>query len=127
MKNVVVTFLFVLFILCGLLPKVGFEQSFKANELLKHFQEHKKIEKSNFNFVDFLWLHYAADSKHSKTSNHPSLPSIDFNGIIGYVIPLLYFLSIWPILILLTRKKDLQRINLYHFSLSRVLIAPPRA
>ena len=127
MKNVVVTFLFVLFILCGLLPKVGFEQSFKANELLKHFQEHKKIEKSNFNFVDFLWLHYAADSKHSKTSNHPSLPSIDFNGIIGYVIPVLYFLSIWPILILLTRKKDLQRINLYHFSLSRVLIAPPRA
>jgi len=127
MKNLVVTFLFVLFILCGLLPKVGFEQSFKANELLKHFQEHKKIEKSNFNFVDFLWLHYAADSKHSKTSNHPSLPSIDFNGIIGYVIPVLYFLSIWPILILLTRKKDLQRINLYHFSLSRVLIAPPRA
>ena len=127
MKNLVVTFLFVLFILCSLLPKVGFEQSFKANELLKHFQEHKKIEKSNFNFVDFLWLHYAADSKHSKTSNHPSLPSIDFNGIIGYVIPVLYFLSIWPILILLTRKKDLQRINLYNFSLSRVLIAPPRA
>ena len=127
MKNVVVTFLFVLFILGSLLPKVGLEQSFKANELLRHFQEHQKIEKSNFNFGDFLWLHYAADSKHSKTSKHPSLPSIDFNGIIGYVIPGLYFVCIWPILILMSRRKDLQQINLYHFSLSRVLIAPPRA
>jgi len=127
MKNVALTFLFVLFILGGLLPKVGLDQSFKANELVKHFQEHKKIEKSNFNFVDFLWLHYAADSKHSKTSKHPSLPSIDFNGIIGYFIPGLYFLCIWPILILMSRRKDLQEINLYHFSLSRVLIAPPMA
>jgi hypothetical protein len=127
MKNVAVTFLFVLFIFGSLLPKVGLEQSFKANELLKHFQDHKKIEKSNFNFADFLWLHYAADSKHSKTSQHPSLPSLDFNGIIGYVLPSLYFLCLWPILILMSRRKDLQRTNLYHFSLSRVLIAPPRA
>ena len=50
-----------------------------------------------------------------------------FNGIIGYVIPGLYFLCIWPILILISRRKDLQQINLYHFSLSRVLIAPPMA
>jgi hypothetical protein len=127
MKNVAVTFLFVLFIFGSLLPKVGLEQSFKANELLKHFQDHKKIEKSNFNFADFLWLHYAADSKHSKTSQHPSLPSLDFNGIIGYVLPSLYFLCLWPILVLMSRRKDLQRTNLYHFSLSRVLIAPPRA
>jgi hypothetical protein len=127
MKNVAVSFLFVLFIFGSLLPKVGLEQSFKANELLKHFQDHKKIEKSNFNFADFLWLHYAADSKHSKTSQHPSLPSLDFNGIIGYVLPSLYFLCLWPILVLMSRRKDLQRTNLYHFSLSRVLIAPPRA
>ena len=127
MKNVAVTFLFVLFIFGSLLPKVGLEQSFKANELLKHFQDHKKIEKSNFNFADFLWLHYAADSKHSKTSQHPCLPSLDFNGIIGYVLPSLYFLCLWPILVLMSRRKDLQRTNLYHFSLSRVLIAPPRA
>lgn len=127
MKNVAVSFLFVLFIFGSLLPKVGLEQSFKANELLKHFQQHQKIEKTNFNFVDFLWLHYAADSKHSKTSKHPSLPCIDFNGIIGYIIPGLYFLCIWPILMVMSRRKDLQQINLYHFSISRVLIAPPRA
>jgi len=72
-------------------------------------------------------LHYAADSKHGKKSNHPSLPSIDFNGITGYVVPGLYFVCIWPLLIFMFRRKDLQQINLYHFSLSRVLIAPPRA
>jgi hypothetical protein len=127
MKHATVSFLFVLFIFGSLLPKVGLEQSFKANELLKHFQEHKKIEKSNFNFGDFLWLHYAADSKHNKTSKHPSLPSIDFNGIVGYVIPNLFFLCIWPILILMPRRKNNQQKNLYYFSLSRVLIAPPRA
>lgn len=127
MKNAVVSFLFVLFIFGSLLPKVGLEQSFKANELVKHFQEHKKIEKSNFNFVDFLWLHYAADSKHSKTSKHPSLPSIDFKGTVGYVIPSLYFLCLGAILMVIPRRKSLQHINLYHFSLSRVLIAPPRA
>ena len=127
MKNVVVFFLFVLFILGSLLPKVGMEQSFKANELLKHFQEHKKIEKSNFNFGDFLWLHYAADSKHNKTSKHPSLPSIDLHGVNGYLIPGLYFLCIWPILILMSRRKNFLQKDLYHFSLSRVLIAPPKA
>lgn len=127
MNNALASFLFILFISGSLLPKIGMEQSFKVNELLRHFKEHEKIERSNFSFVDFLWLHYLADSKHNNTSKYPSLPTIDFNGSIGCLIPEFYFFCILSIFIFIFRRKNLHNLDLYHFFSARVLIAPPKA
>jgi hypothetical protein len=127
MKNVIAFLLFILFFSGSLIPKVGLEQSFKANELLKHFQDHKKIAGSDFRFIDFLWMHYAADSKHTKTTKHPSLPHFDFSGFAGYVLPAFQLLLIIPLAILAVRRLRTYWENQYQFSLERVLIAPPRA
>ncbi|MEY4986884.1 MAG: hypothetical protein RL567_663 [Bacteroidota bacterium] len=126
MKNVIAFFLFMLFFSGSLIPKVGLEQSFKANELLKHFQDHKKISGTSFRFVDFLWLHYAADSKHTKTTKHPSLPQFDFSGVAGFVLPVFQLLLMIPMTFLLLRRLRMFWENQYQFSLERVLIAPPR-
>ncbi|MFD3274976.1 hypothetical protein [Aquirufa echingensis] len=127
MKNVIAFFLFMLFFSGSLIPKVGLEQSFKANELLKHFQDHKKISGATFRFIDFLWMHYAADSKHNKTTKHPSLPHFDFSGSAGFVLPLFQILLLIPFVLLAIRRLRMFWENQYQFSLERVLIAPPRA
>ncbi len=127
MKNVIAFFLFMLFFSGSLIPKVGLEQSFKANELLKHFQDHKKISGATFRFIDFLWMHYAADSKHNKTTKHPSLPHFDFSGSAGFVLPVFQLLLLIPFVLLAIRRLRMFWENQYQFSLERVLIAPPRA
>jgi hypothetical protein len=126
MKNVVAYVLFVILFAGGLLPKVGMEQAIKANELVKHFQDHKKQAPAGFSFVDFLWMHYAADSKHAKTTQHPSLPSFDFSGAIGFVLPVVALFFTSAIVLILARRRSEFYENNYHFSMERVLIAPPR-
>ncbi len=127
MKNVIALFLFVLFFAGSLIPKVGLEQSFKANELLKHFQDHQKISGKSFRFIDFLWMHYAADSKHTKTTKHPTLPHIDYSGFAGYVVPVFQFLCLISLAFISIRRLRIAWENQYQFALERVLIAPPRA
>lgn len=126
MKTWLALFLFTLFFAGSLIPKVGMEQSFKANELLKHFQDHKKSAPDSFSFVDFLWLHYAADSKHTKTTQHPTLPSFDFSGAIGFVLPPFQIAFLIPFAFVCLLRLRPRWENQYQFSLVRVLIAPPR-
>jgi hypothetical protein len=126
MKNVIAYVLFVILFAGGLLPKVGMEQAIKANELVKHFQDHKKQAPAGFSFVDFLWMHYAADSKHAKTTKHPSLPTFDFTGAMGYVLPAVTLFFTSAVALILVRRRSEFYENNYHFSMERVLIAPPR-
>ena len=126
MKNVLAYVLFAIMFTGGLLPKVGMEQAIKANELVKHFQDHKKQAPAGFSFADFLWMHYSADSKHAKTTSHPSLPSFDFSGEIGFVLPVVALFFTSAIVLILARRRSEFYENNYHFSMERVLIAPPR-
>lgn len=126
MKNVLAFVLFVILFAGGLLPKVGMEQAIKANELVKHFQDHKKQAPAGFSFMDFLWMHYSADSKHAKTTKHPSLPSFDFSGAMGFVVPAVAFFFTSALALMITRRRSAFYENNYHFSMERVLIAPPR-
>jgi hypothetical protein len=127
MKNALSLLLFILFFSGSLIPKVGLEQSFKANELLKHFQDHQKLSPQGISFADFLWLHYAADSKHTKTTKHPSLPAFDMNGAMGYVLPSFSLLLLIPLALAFVVRSRARWENQYQFSYVRVLIAPPRA
>jgi len=126
MKNVLAYVLFAIMFTGGLLPKVGMEQAIKANELVKHFQDHKKQAPAGFSFMDFLWMHYAADSKHAKTTKHPSLPSFDFSGAMGFVLPAVAFFFTTTLALILARRRSEFYENNYHFAMERVLIAPPR-
>ena len=126
MKNVLAYVLFAIMFTGGLLPKVGMEQAIKANELVKHFQDHKKQAPAGFSFMDFLWMHYAADSKHAKTTKHPSLPSFDFSGAIGFVLPAVALFFTATLALILVRRRSEFYENNYHFAMERVLIAPPR-
>jgi uncharacterized membrane protein len=127
MKTILASVLFFIFFGGSLLPKVGMEQSFKAHELLKHFQDHKKQAPKGFSFMDFLWLHYSADSKHPKTTQHPNMPSLDFSGICAYVLPALMIFFIAAFIQKISRRSKINWSNLYQFTLMNVLIAPPRA
>ncbi|MHA8108469.1 hypothetical protein [Aquirufa sp. A-Brett2-W8] len=126
MKNVLAYVLFVLLFASGLLPKVGMEQAIKANELVKHFQDHKKQAPAGFSFADFLWMHYSADSKHAKTTSHPSLPSFDFSGAMGFVLLVTSLFFVFAASLIIMRRRSEFYENNYHFSMERVLIAPPR-
>jgi hypothetical protein len=126
MKNVLAYVLFAIMFAGGLLPKVGMEQAIKANELVKHFQDHKKQAPAGFSFADFLWMHYSADSKHAKTTSHPSLPSFDFSGAMGFVLPAVAFFFTATLAFILARRRSEFYENNYHFAMERVLIAPPR-
>jgi hypothetical protein len=127
MKNALAFLLFILFFSGSLIPKVGLEQSFKANELLKHFQDHQKLSPQGISFTDFLWLHYAADSKHTKTTKHPTLPAFDMSGALGFVLPSFSIVLLLPLALAAIVRVRTRWENQYQFSLVRVLIAPPRA
>jgi hypothetical protein len=127
MKNALAFLLFILFFSGSLIPKVGLEQSFKANELLKHFQDHQKLSPQGISFTDFLWLHYAADSKHTKTTKHPTLPAFDMSGAMGFVLPSFSLVLFLPLALAAIVRMRTRWENQYQFSLVRVIIAPPRA
>lgn len=127
MKMILASFLFFIFFGSSLLPKVGMEQSFKAHELLKHFQDHKKQAPKGFSFMDFLWMHYSADSKHPKTTQHPNMPSFDFSGVYAYVLPAVIVFLISAYICSISRRTQINWSNLYQFTIMNVLIAPPRA
>ncbi len=127
MKNALGFLLFILFFSGSLIPKVGLEQSFKANELLKHFQDHQQMSPEGISFTDFLWMHYAADSKHTKTSKHPTLPAFDMSGAMGYVLPSFALVFLIPFVLARIVRLRSRWENQYQFSYVSVLIAPPRA
>jgi len=127
MKNALALLLFTLFFSGSLIPKVGLEQSFKANELLKHFQDHQQMSPEGISFADFLWLHYSADSNHTKTSQHPTLPAFDLSGAFGYVLPTFTLMLLIPTLLACVVRLRSRWENQYQFSYVRVVIAPPRA
>lgn len=59
----------------SLLPKnSGISESSKLGEFYKHYVLHQK---TGTTFSDFLWMHYASNSKHKSQSEHQKLPSLE--------------------------------------------------
>jgi len=52
-----------------LLPGFGIEQSAHLGDLVEHYQAHKKLD-AQLSFVNFLKMHYGADSAHQKRPSH---------------------------------------------------------
>lgn len=131
MKQITAILLSLQILLGSLFPKVDAVQWAKVGELVKHYQEHVVAENQGLSFMDFLVMHYSSSSKHTKTAkhSHSNLPHLDsHNSVITYCEPVFRSTIVSPITVLQSYPEpNFVWQNLYHFSLSRTLLNPPRA
>ena len=127
MKSIVACLLAGLMVGSSLLPGFGVEQSTKLVELIQHYQQHVK-EAPELGFVDFMVMHYGANSEHQKHPNHShhNLPSA------GHTVPAFapaavrFGVSTHAPIVLLARTSFFRYTNLYSFLAIFSLINPPR-
>jgi hypothetical protein len=130
MKRMIAILLSLQILLGSLFPNVDAMQLAKIGELVKHYQEHVATENQDLSFVDFLIMHYSSTSEHTKTAkhSHSNLPHLDsHHSLISYCEPV--FKSIIPSSVAVVAtfpEPNFVWQNLYHFSLSRTLLNPPK-
>ena len=66
MKSITSLFLGLLFLAGSLFPQTDVEEVYKIPGLLAHYHLHKKTAGRDFDFWQFLDMHYNASSKHAK-------------------------------------------------------------
>lgn len=110
----------------SLLPGFGIDQSAHLGDLVQHYQQHRKAN-SRLSFVDFLNMHYGADSEHQKHPNHShqNLPTS------GHAVPAYTPAAVRLVvpsfqMLLLPSTKFFGKADLYSFLSVFALINPPR-
>jgi hypothetical protein len=127
MKSIVALLLATLMLGSSLLPGFSIDQSAKWVELVQHYEQHRQTD-AQLGFMDFLAMHYGANSEHQKHPNHShhNLPTV------GHTVPVfssnavrLHFSSV--IGAILPNKADFfSKADLYSFLAVFSLINPPR-
>jgi hypothetical protein len=110
----------------GLLPKsVGFSEVYKFGDLYSHYQEHKQ---NGISFVDFLWMHYAKESKHKANKEHKKLPSFESQITFLVFTPTVKIISDFSNFITFFEEKGSSSAyqNLYRFQYLKSLLNPPQ-
>jgi len=116
----------ILLFLGSLFPFSDMEEVFKLPALLKHYQEHKqRAPKEDFNFFDFLALHYL-DANHSNAEEH-DLPLYQHECSASvFIMP-----SFADFTIRVSDFTDIKYSNLFHFNYfyqyTGFLLQPPRS
>ena len=127
MKSLVALLLAVLMLGSNLLPGFRIDQSAKWVDLMQHYKEHRQ-EDAQLSFMDFLAMHYGANSEHQKHPNHShhNLPAA------GNTVPVfssntirIHFSSV-PGEGLSIKTAFFRRADLYSFLAVFSLINPPR-
>ncbi len=130
MKKIISILLSFQILLGSLFPNVESLQLAKIGELVSHYQEHQRTEKEDLSFMDFLEMHYSATSKHLKNAkhSHSNLPNLDsHNSVISYCESVFCIeFSLTPSFPKTFYEPNFHWLNLYHFSLSRTLLNPPK-
>ena len=111
----------------SLLPGFSIDQSSHWGDLVQHYQQHRRADTS-LSFIDFITMHYGADSEHQKHPNHShqNLPSV------SHCAPVFTPSTIWlsaPVLfqVLVGTVADFfRKADLYSFLAVFALINPPR-
>ena len=112
----------------SLLPGFGVDQSAKLVDLVQHYQEHRQTE-PDLGFLDFMVMHYGANSEHQKHPNHShqNLPSSS-HSVPAYTPSAIRLAAIFPEQFLTSTKADyFRKADLYAFLTVFALINPPRA
>ncbi|MCP9768955.1 hypothetical protein EGI22_15665 [Lacihabitans sp. LS3-19] len=110
----------------GLLPKsVGFSEAYKFGDLYSHYQQHKQ---EGISFEDFLWMHYAKESKHKSNQEHKKLPSFESHITFLVFIPAAKIISEFSKSVTFFEGKSSSSTyqNLYRFQYLKSLLNPPQ-
>lgn len=127
MRSFVATVLACLILGGSLLPGFSIDQSARWGKLVQHYQQHQQDETS-LGFIDFLTMHYGADSAHQKHPNHShqNLPSSSHSAPV-YTPQVVRLASPFPLQFLIKLKTDfIRKADLYSFLAVFALINPPR-
>lgn len=127
MKSMIACLLASLMIGSSLLPGFGVEQSTKLVELIQHYQQHVK-DAPELGFVEFMVMHYGADSEHQKNPNHShhNLPSAGHVVSVYAPITVRFGILAHNSIVLLSQTAFSRYTNLYSFQAVFSLINPPR-
>lgn len=129
MKQLLVISLALVIFTESLLPKgIGLSQDFKFGEMITHYQEHRDTFGKDFDFFDFLLMHYASDSKHKQENHHDNLPCLDGHSVlIAISLPqtvLPFFLENTVVLTITSQLTTY--LNSYHFQYAFDFLNPPQ-
>ncbi|WP_170061105.1 hypothetical protein [Spirosoma aerolatum] len=127
MKSVVVFLLALLITGSSLLPGFGIDQTSRLIELAQHYREHRR-QQPNLSFLDFMEMHYGANSEHQKHPNHShhNLPAVGHAAPVFSPNPFLLFAFASLAILILARTAFFRYANLYSFLSVSSLINPPR-
>ena len=130
MKSITSLFLGLLFLAGSLFPQTDVEEVYKIPGLLTHYQFHKKTGGRDFDFWQFMDMHYNASSQHAKQP-HKGVEIPLYNHLsTGFVFTLTVFqfqrnavplvtLIPWP-------QVHFAYENLYAYQNTTFLFQPPR-
>lgn len=128
MKSATALFLGILLLAGSLFPQTDVEEVFKIPNLLTHYQLHKRASGKNFNFWQFLDMHYNASSKHARLP-HKGVKIPLFNHLsMGFVFTLTQFqrLASRPCIIPVLPKVWYAYQNLYSYQNLSFILQPPQ-
>ncbi|MBN8822207.1 MULTISPECIES: hypothetical protein [unclassified Spirosoma] len=111
----------------SLFPSFGIDQSDRLFDLVQHYQQHRQTE-PDLGFVDFMVMHYGANSEHQKhpTHSHHHLPTTG-HGLSVFVLASLRLTPATVIQESLKAKAAfLSKADLYSFIVAFALMNPPR-
>ncbi|OIN60380.1 hypothetical protein [Arsenicibacter rosenii] len=128
MKSTVALLLGILMLAGSLFPQTDVEEVYKLPGLVSHYQFHKRISGPEFDFWQFLDLHYNPDSPHAKTP-HKGVGIPFYNHLsTGFVfilsVPQRMVRTLATVTTLPDRPFYYQ--NLYQFQQATPLLQPPR-
>jgi hypothetical protein len=126
-KHIFTIFLVFILFFESLLPKNSLlDQSAKMGELYAHFQVHKKTGST---LRDFLWMHYASNSKHKSQPEHQKLPTIQTQISNYYNIQLTQYNCNFESIPTISSPNahNFKYKNLYRFDYLNALLNPPKS
>jgi hypothetical protein len=116
----------ILLFLGSLFPQTDVEEVFKIPQLLPHYLEHKQSAQSDFNFIDFLIMHYTPGSEHAQAP-HPSTNIPMHNHVMtgmAFIMPDLLQLDLHTVNFC-TAFRTVYK-NTYSYLFSYTFLQPPR-
>lgn len=128
MKSTLSLFLGLLLLAGSLFPQTDVEEVFKIPGLVAHYQLHKQTAGRDFDFWQFLEMHYSASSQHAKIP-HQGVKIPLYNHLsLGFVFTLTLPQRLTPRLLV---ELPLPRVrfsyqNLYSYQNTTFLFQPPQ-
>ncbi|RYF65638.1 MAG: hypothetical protein EOO39_24505 [Cytophagaceae bacterium] len=128
MKSALALFLGVLMLAGSLFPQTDVEEVFKIPGLVSHYQMHKQAAGSDFNFWQFLDLHYNTASTHANTPHQGTQLPMYHHLSVGFVfiISQLNWLPTVSSGLILRLPAQFSYENSYSFQSASWLFQPPR-